>query len=326
MVPQAAARQRQEDRLEIRFFFLQCLHFGAAVHQRLQNPVQIVHGRVALNAQTPLLLVHRAHAGNLAEALKAVSRARLQLDRQILDIGDDRLELLLGAVRDDLAVIDDGDPGADFFDFLHVMARVDDRAAGFVELLHRLQNVIPGLGIDADGRFVHDDQTRLVRDGAGDVQPALHAAGEGGRAAPGAVAEADEFERFFGPLLQQLAPQAVEAGEEGHVLVGGHVVVDGQVLRHDAQVRLGVAAMLAAVLAEDADLTRARLQQRGDHVDRRALARSVGAEEAEDFAFLHVQSHIVHRDEIPEFFGQTLNFQHVHDPHSVSLIHLMLSV
>ena len=49
---------------------------------------------------------------------------------------------MLGAVRDDLAVVDDRDVRAQELDFLHVVTRVEQGHALTVKLLQRFQDAV----------------------------------------------------------------------------------------------------------------------------------------------------------------------------------------
>ena len=91
---------------------------------------------------------------------------------------DHVLELVGGSERQVPAVVHDEDAVADLFDLLHVVAGVDHRGAGLVEPLDAFQNRIAALRVDGDRGFVEEDQVRLVRDAAGDVQASQQTAGQ----------------------------------------------------------------------------------------------------------------------------------------------------
>ena len=110
-------------------------------------------------------------------------------------------QFLLRSVRDQPALIHDPDFGADRLDFFHVMTRVDDGRTHLVQLFDRFQNMIARLRIDADGRFVHDDQLRPVHNGASDVQSPLHAPGESNRPALGEIMQPRKLQRLLYSFL-----------------------------------------------------------------------------------------------------------------------------
>ena len=77
---------------------------------------------------------------------------------------------------------------------------------GGVQRLHLLEDVVARLRIDAGGRLVEEQQRRPVDDGDGEVEPPLHAAGEGAGAVVGPVGQADGGEQLVDPVAGVPAP------------------------------------------------------------------------------------------------------------------------
>ncbi len=73
------------------------------------------------------------------------------------------------------------------------MSTIDTPAAA--KRGEHLVDALAALRIDADGGLVEQHERRLVQQAAGDVQPALHAAGESFRRLAGAVLEIGPLER-----------------------------------------------------------------------------------------------------------------------------------
>ena len=71
---------------------------------------------------------------------------------------------------------------------------------------------------------------------------------------------------------------------EAEVLLGGEVAVERRVLEHESDVPADVVAFAGDVEAAHAGGAGGGPRKRAEHVDRRALAGAVGAEEAEDLA------------------------------------------
>ena len=61
--------------------------------------------------------------------------------------------------------------------------------------------------------------------------------------------------------------------------------------------------------ALEADRAGARAQSAGDQIERRALARAVRPDEAEDLALAHFEGHLVDRQESSEALGEPLDRQ-----------------
>ncbi len=109
-------------------------------------------------------------------------------------------------------------------------------------MLHRLQDRVAGLGIDADGGLVEDEQLRLVEQADGDVEPPLHAARVLVCPLVGAVGETHDLEHLICSGRHFCPRQAVERTEEPQVLATGEVGVDGEILRNQPDGTLRLAA------------------------------------------------------------------------------------
>ena len=89
------------------------------------------------------------------------------------------LELVGRALRDDLAVIDDGDAVGDALGFLHVMRGEEDGdLLLFVEFLDVGPELVAGLRVQAERGLVEEDDLGRVQQAARDFQTPPHAAGE----------------------------------------------------------------------------------------------------------------------------------------------------
>ena len=67
----------------------------------------------------------------------------------------------------------------------------------------------------------------------------------------------------------------------------------------------------AAVISPlEADRPRARAQCAGDQIERRALARAVRTDEAENLALTNLERHLIDRQESSETLGQALDREH----------------
>src|SRR5262249_9500859 len=91
------------------------------------------------------------------------------------------------------------------------------------------------------------------------------------------------------------------------VLEDAHVVVRAKSLRHVANDPLNLAGLGEAVGSGDRGRAAGRASQANQNLDRRGLARAIGADKAEDFAALDRQRQAVERDELAVLFRQFLN-------------------
>ena len=82
-----------------------------------------------------------------------------------------------GALGHDLAVVDDRDPVGDALRLLHVVRREKHRhLLVAAQLADEFPDLVAGLRVEPGGRLVEEQNPRPVLQGAGDFEPALHAA------------------------------------------------------------------------------------------------------------------------------------------------------
>src|SRR5262245_40019771 len=104
-----------------------------------------------------------------------------------------------------------------------------------LELLEHVPDAFAALWVHAYGRFIEQDDFRIVEDAAGDVEPALHAAREAldGFASP--VRKPGPFECPDHPLRQRGADQAVKPAKDFKVLPGRQEWIKGDLLGDNAE-------------------------------------------------------------------------------------------
>ncbi len=159
-----------------------------------------------------------------------------------------------------------------------------------------------GDGVDARKWLVQQDEARLRGQGAGDFHAPPLAAGKRGR---GRIAQVGH-----GELLQQIvqAPLDLARGQRAAIRAalqlqhGAHVFghrqppEDGCFLRQvgKPQARALVDGHFFDGAAIDGDAARIGPQQADDHVERRGLARAIGAEQADHFTAAHGERNVLH--------------------------------
>src|SRR5690625_387094 len=100
------------------------------------------------------------------------------VDETVLEMDD-----TFGAIRDMIIVRDH-----------------DNRFAAFVKFVEQLENFLLGLGVEVSGRFVGEDDQRIVCEGAGNCHPLLLASGELCRTVVEAFPEAYADRELFAAL------------------------------------------------------------------------------------------------------------------------------
>src|SRR5580704_15560560 len=223
------------------------------------------------------------HARVDAEHLIQRADRRLVVGRADLHpvLADGRLQRLRRIDRDDLAVVDDGDPVA-VLRLVHVVRGEEDRdVLAPLQLVDVLPDRDPGLRVQAHGGLVQEQHPRRVQQAAGDLQPALHPTRVGGHHAAAALPEPDHLQHLAHPRPERRLGHAVQVGVEAQVLLPGQVVVQGGVLEHQADVAAHGVPFLCDIVARHPGGTRGGIRQGAQDLDRGGLAGAVRAEKPE---------------------------------------------
>ena len=216
------------------------------------------------------------------------------------------------AVGQPAAEVEDGDPVAQAHDDPHVVLDEQHRLAQLVPDAPDEPHEAVALGfVHARRRLVQQHQLGLGGQGPGDLQPPLPAVGQVRGPHVPDVVQLHELQQFQGPgpgfgLLLRGTPGA-ENGRQGpaagaavaghhHVFQGAGAAKQADVLEGagDAHGRNAVGRLPVDGLALKRDGARIGRVHPGNQVENRGLARSVGPDEAGDFALVHVQVHPVH--------------------------------
>ena len=177
------------------------------------------------------------------------------LDALAADLG---LELVGGAPGDDLAVVDDDDVVGEAVGLLEVLRgeqhgrrRRRTRSRDHVPHAVRLRGSRPVVGSSRNSTGGPGDE------GAGEVEPAAHAAGVGLDGAVRGLVEAGTGRAARGPGFRAAAGPVVEPADHLEVLAAGEVFVDGRELAREPD---GARARPARRLSTSMPATSARPQ------------------------------------------------------------------
>ena len=231
---------------------------------------------------------HHLHAGLPAQgASHAIDPLPLRPPRDQPRLRQNLLDRALGQQS---AVGDVGDAVA-ALGLVHVVRADQDGHAAFGEAVDLVPELAPGLGVDAGGGLVEQEQLRLVQDGGGQRQALLPAARERPRELALAVGETQPLERFGHPLPTSV--HGVEPGDEAEILLDAEILVEAEALGHVADLALDRPRLPDDVVAETGAAAAVGRQQPAQHADGRGLAAAVGAEEAADLAALDLDGEVV---------------------------------
>ncbi len=216
-------------------------------------------------------------------------------------------------------VVEDRDPFADSHDHLHVVLDEQDREIQLVaEMLDELGHLGRLAGVHAGGGLVQQQQLRLARQRARQLEPALVAVRQVlGPVLLVAPRQADELEELLrlalrllllgahGGKPQEGAPPArlhADVAADHHVGQDRHGAEEADVLERPADPDLDDLVRRASDerLALERDLARGRLEHAGELVEERRLAGPVRADERHDGAPRDGEVHVAVRDQAAE--------------------------
>ena len=118
----------------------------------------------------------------------------------------------------------------------------------------------------------------------------------------------EQLEQFFGAMFGLLGRNVIEIGHKAQKLARGEFVIQHRLVGHIAQDGLGRDGLLLDVEPAHEGRAGRRTQKAADHLDRRRLARAVGAEKAKDFAAAHIEVDVVHGDLVAKTFDEARLF------------------
>jgi len=150
-----------------------------------------------------------------------------------------------------------------------------------------------------------------MEQGCDDVEPPLHASGEGSHEMAAPIVQVGGREGLVDALIQQCAAEAIKPAEDPEVLLGGQIVVERDRLGNETQRIAQTAVFGRQFPAVEGDAAGVRLSQSGDKRHERALAGAVGTEEAKEFASRQFQRDAVESDDVAIGFADMIDGQHV---------------
>ena len=191
------------------------------------------------------------------------------------------LELGRRPPGDDPAAVEQRDPVGQPVGLFEVLRRQEDRHTVGDQPSDHVPHHPAAPGIESGRRLVQEDDPRVAHEGHREVEPPAHPARVGHRGPACVGHEVEPLEQLRDSTLARLAPEVEEIRHQPQVLLAGELAVDrGDLARQGDRVPHLVA------LASDVETGHPRLacvgrDQRGEDVDRRRLAGTVGPEQGE---------------------------------------------
>ncbi len=184
--------------------------------------------------------------------------------------------------QDQFPLVDYADAVGHFLGFIDVVRGQDDGHAAVAQRPDQPPHVAAQFHIHARGRFVEEQDLRLVRQGLGDQHAALHAARQRHDLVVALVPQRQVAQHL--PEMRRVARAAEQPPAEAHRVPHGLERVGVQLLRHQADLRPRCAVIAHDVVAVGEHRSRGRRDDPADDADQRRLSRAVGPEQGEDLA------------------------------------------
>ena len=279
----AAAGEREEHVVERGPMDAEVVDRDAGLLDRPRGPEQALDAIRDGDADALAVIVDR-HAlvedrlQQLGQPRQVAGAGRVHLEHVAADVA---LELVGGAERDHLPVVDHGDAIRQAVGLVEVLGGQEQRRAVVDELGDELPEVDARARVEPGRRLVHQQDPRTPDEARAEIEPAPHAARVGADEPLGGVGEAEAGERIRRAHLRVPAAQAVQLPHHLEVLAPRERLVDRCVLACEAEQPSRVLRSRDDVDAVDARRARVGDQQRREHADDRRLAGAVRAEQPE---------------------------------------------
>ena len=223
---------------------------------------------------------------------------------------DDPLEPVGGVVRDDPAVVDDGDLVGERVGLLQVLRGQQHRRPVGDQRADDVPHVLALGRVEAGRRLVEEDHVRAADQARGQVEPPAHAAGVGLGRPVGGLGQVEPLEQLGGPL-----PGAARGRRSSRVPKSTRFCRPVRSSSTEAYwpVRPIAARTRSASRTTSKPATgraRRRAQQGGEDADGGGLAGAVGAEHAEHGARGDGEVDALQRPRLPEALDEALGLDH----------------
>ena len=153
------------------------------------------------------------------------------------------------------------------------------------EVGKNIPELAPGDGIDAGGRLVEQQDAGLGNQRADQRELLPHAAAELARQPVGEPVHVEHAQILVAALHDFLLGNAAQIAAIANVLRDGQVGIEAEGLGEVS----GLRAHLARGAAKDVDAAGGRFHHPGENLKGRGFSRAIRADQAEDFALLHVK-------------------------------------
>ena len=165
----------------------------------------------------------------------------------------------------------------------------------FAQLDYLGTHLVAQLCVEVGERFIHQEDGGITHNRAADGDALALAAGQSLGLAVKVLGDIEDLRGLADLLVDNVLALLAQLQREGHVLIDGHVRVQGVVLENHRDIPV-LGRDVVHQLAVDVKLTLGDLLKTRDHSQRRGLAAAGGADQNDELLIGDVKAELLHRD------------------------------
>ena len=175
------------------------------------------------------------------------------------------------------------------------MGNIDKRGVDALAQLDDLRaHLVAQLGVQIGQRLIHQKHGRVADDGAADRHTLALAAGQRLGLTVQILGDVQDLRRLTHFFVDLSFGDFLQLQREGHVLIHGHVGIEGIVLEHHGDIAI-LGFHIVHQLVADPQLTGADILQARDHPQRGGFTASGGAYQHDEFLVGDLQVELLDR-------------------------------
>src|ERR1017187_3896746 len=190
------------------------------------------------------------------------------------------------------------------FRLFEVMRSHKNRRACVCQAVDHHPESAPSERIDSRGGLIEEEHPRFVHDGGAESDTLLPASRQTASDLVFLPFESRERHHPADFLVALALGHAVDAREKAEIFTDGHIVVEGELLRHVTDLLANAFRAEVPLLAGKPHASAGGLKQSTQHPDRGSLASAICTQKAVDFSIRNLKGYILYRSERSKLFRQ----------------------
>lgn len=213
-----------------------------------------------------------------------------------------------GAAVEKVAFLDNTDPVAEGLKLAQDVGGDQDGFALFPELAQDVHHFDACSGVQAAGRFIQEEEVRVMDEDSGQAQALLHTAAEMRSQVVAFLGKADQLENFLDFFSPIRALHLVTGAEEIEILDDEHIFVDAESIGHIADQAANLIALAMDIIAVNTGRARGRPQEKREYFQGGRFAGAVAADEAENITPAHLKIQAIEGGQLSVGMGEVKRF------------------